>query len=230
MLKRIVSFFSLCLLLILNSSCFDILEEINLNKDGSGTMVFTINMSKSKTKLASMMLLDSINGYKIPSEDDIALALNDVVAHLKKAKGISNIEQRKDLENYIFSVSCDFDAIGSLNGLTSKLIQDQNKRENTNFETSNFAYSPSEMVFERKFTYDPSIKKSFDHLKKEDKKVFQDASFTAIYRFEDLVGNTSNTAAKIAPSKKAVMLRVDAMSFIFGQKTIQNKIKLINSK
>ena len=36
--------------LVLNSSCFDILEEINLKKDGSGTMLMTINMSKSKTK------------------------------------------------------------------------------------------------------------------------------------------------------------------------------------
>ncbi|WP_350286679.1 hypothetical protein [uncultured Croceitalea sp.] len=230
MLKKSLTYLFLVTLLVLNSSCFDILEEINLKKDGSGTMLITVNMSKSKTKLASIMLLDSINGYKVPSEDDIELALNDVMAHLKKSKGITNIKQTKDFENYIFSVSCDFESIESLNGITAHLIQEQNKRESTKFETSNFAYNATEKVFERKFTYDASIKKSFDYLKKEDKKVFQDASFTAIYRFEDQIEETSNTIAKIAPSKKAVMLRVDAMSFILGEKTIKNKVKLINSK
>ncbi|MEM7484406.1 MAG: hypothetical protein AAF348_04285 [Bacteroidota bacterium] len=228
MLKRTIKFCCLVVVALSTSSCFDILEEINLNKDGSGTLLFTVNMSKSKTKIASLMLLDSVNGYKVPTEDDIELALNDVVKHLEKSEGISNIKKTKDFENYIFSVSCNFEDITSLNGITSELIKEQNRREKTSFNTSNFAYDASQRVFERKFKYDSSIKKSFDYLKKEDKKVFQDASFTSIYRFQEPVRTASNSNAKIAPSKKAVMLRVDAMSFILGEKTIQNKIKLIN--
>ncbi|MBS9461361.1 hypothetical protein KIM67_02990 [Flagellimonas sp. 389] len=228
MLKRTVKFCCLVLVVLSTSSCFDILEEINLNKDGSGTLLFTVNMSKSKTKIASLMLLDSVNGYKVPTENDIELALNDVVKHLEKSEGITNIKKTKDFGNYIFSVSCNFEDIASLNGITSQLIKEQNRREKTNFNTSNFAYDASKRVFERKFKYDSSIKKSFDYLKKEDKKIFQDASFTSIYRFDEPVQAASNSNAKIAPSKKAVMLRIDAMSFILGEKTIQNKIQLIN--
>ena len=226
MIKKGTIYLSLCFLLMLNSSCFDVLEEINLNEDGSGSMVFTVNMSKSKTKLASIMMLDSINGHKIPSEEDIDIAIKEVMTHLKKSKGISNIKHTEDLENYIFSVSCDFNDISSLNGITAELIRDQNKRKKTNFNTSNFAYDQSTLVFERKFNYDSSIKKSFDYLKKEDRKVFEDANFIAIYRFKDIVESTSNKGAKVAPSKKAVMLKVDAMSLIYGEKTIQDKIKL----
>ena len=228
MIKKIVAYSCLLLLVLLNSSCFDIIEEINLNKDGSGTMLFTINMSKSKTKLASIMLLDSVNGYKVPSEDDIDIALKDVVSHLKKTKGISNIKQTKDFKNYIFSVSCDFANITSLNAIGSELIKKQNKRGKTNFSTQNFAYNATEKTFERKFTYDPSIKKSFDYLDSENKKVFKDASYTAIYRFKENIQRASNTKAKIAPSKKAILLHVDAMAFIQGKQSIQNKIKLSN--
>lgn len=228
MLKKLLIYNCLLLLLVFNSSCFDILEEINLKKDGSGSLLITMNMSKSKTKLASIMLLDSVNGHKVPSEHDIALGMNDIVSHLKKTKGITNIKQTKDFKNYIFSVSCDFADIKSLNAISSEMIKEQNKRGKTNFSTNNFAYNATEKVFERKFTYDPSIKKSFDYLDSENKKIFDDASYTSIYRFEESIEKSSNRTAKIAPSKKAIMLRVNAMAFIQGKASIQNKIKLSN--
>ena len=219
--------FSFCSL-ILCTGCFDILEEINFKADGSGHLLFTINMSKSRTKLASMMLLDSVNGYKVPSKADINEALANVVEHLQKSEGITNIKQTKDFENYIFSISCDFENITSLNGITEELIQHQNSKEKTNFNTRNFSYDKSTKLFQRLYTYDDRIKKSFDRLKQDDRQIFDDASFTSIYRFEEPVKTVSNNQSKIAPSKKAVMLRVDAMSLILGQKSIQNKIQLTN--
>ncbi|QLG45431.1 hypothetical protein [Costertonia aggregata] len=226
MIKKFFSCFTILCCLFLCTSCFDVLEEINLNSDGSGSMVLTVNMSKSKTKLASIMLLDSVNGYKIPSEDDIDEALKDVVLHLKKANGISNIKQTKDFDNYIFTVSCDFEDIASLNGIAKDLIKEQNAKGKTNFNTTNFSFDVSSKIFQRHFVYDESIKKSFLHLKKEDRKVFNDANFIAIYRFDNTVENISNSNAKISPNKKAVMLRLDAMSLIMGERSIQNKIKL----
>ena len=224
--KRTFRYFSLMLCISLCTSCFDILEEINLNADGSGSVLVTFNMSKSKTKLASLMLLDSINGYKVPSEDDINEVLKDALLHLEKSEGISNIKQTKDFKNYIFTIACDFKNIESINGIFKDLIQEQNRKENTNFSTANFSYSKPSKTFERHFNYEDSMKKSFYHLNKEDRKIFQDASFTSIYRFETAVEKVSNSNAKIAPSKKAVMLRLDAMSLILGENTIQNTIQL----
>ena len=53
-------------LLLLLSSCFDIVEEIDLNENGSGTYGITLNLSQSKIRLSSIMLLDSSQGYKVP--------------------------------------------------------------------------------------------------------------------------------------------------------------------
>ena len=141
------------------TSCFDVLEEINLNQDGSGHMLVTFNLSKSKTKLASVMMLDSINGHKVPSEDDINEALKDIVDHLEKTRGISNIQNTKDFDNYIFTVSCDFKNIESVNGIFKDLIEKQNTKGATNFTTQNFSYDRTTKTFQRHFNYDDSIKK-----------------------------------------------------------------------
>ncbi len=226
MFKKYVTYGLLFFTMTLCTSCFEILEEINLNTDGSGTMLVTFNLSKSKTKLASIMLLDSVNGHKVPSKNDISLAIKDAEDHLKKIQGISNIKKTTDYENYIFTIACDFEKVSNLDAVFKDLIQQHNKRENTKFNSTNFTYNKTLNTFQRQFSYDNTIKKSFYKLKSDDRKIFEDASYTSIYRFNDLVKNVSNSNAKISPNKKAVFLKIDAMSLILGEKNIANTIQL----
>ena len=222
-------FFNYCLLLLsltLFTSCFEILEELNLNADGSGNMLVTFNLSKSKSKIASLMLLDSVNGYKVPSKQDISSALKEAKDHLKTIGGISNIKTTTDYDNYIFTISCDFASTDNLDSVFRDLISQHNKKSKTNFNTTNFSYSKSTNAFKRLFSYDDSIKRNFNKLNNEDRKIFEDANYTSIYRFENDVKQVSNTNAKIAPNKKAVFLKVDLMSLILGKKNITNTIQL----
>ncbi len=226
MLRKISTYILICFSFILCTSCFEILEEITLNEDGSGHMSVTFNLSKSKSKLASIMLLDSVNGRKVPSEDDIEQALQDAIKQLKKTDGISNIKKTSDFKNYIFTISCDFKKVNNIDAIFKDAIIQQNKREKTAFNTTNFTFNTSSNIFQRHFTYDDAVKKSFYRLKNEDQKVFDDASYTAIYRFKDFVKGVSNKNAKISPNKKAVMLRISAMDLILGENTLENKIEL----
>ena len=84
------------------TGCFEVVEEVTLNEDGSGKVTFNINMSQSKTKLNSIMLMDSINGYKIPKKSDINNAILKIEQHLKNTPGISNINKVVDYKNFIF--------------------------------------------------------------------------------------------------------------------------------
>lgn len=229
MLKRLFTYTLLFASLLLCTSCFEILEEISFNKDGSGRITVTANLSKSKSKLASVMLLDSVNGHKVPSRDDIDLAIKNAVDHLKKTEGISNIEKSVDYDNYIFSIACDFKSVANVNSIFKEMINNQNRREKTSFSTTNFSYNDMNHQFKRHFKYDDSIKRKFNSLKSEDKKVFNDASYTTIYRFNSSVKSVSNSGAKIAPNKKAVFMRVPALSLITGQQTLENTIQLINN-
>ncbi|MDO7743668.1 MAG: hypothetical protein MUP99_07845, partial [Pedobacter sp.] len=87
------------------SSCFQVIEEINVTSNGSGTVTLTVNLSSSKAKVASIMLLDSINGYKVPTKQKIQQEMDEVVVYLKNSPGIGNVTKRVDFDNYIATVS-----------------------------------------------------------------------------------------------------------------------------
>lgn len=204
------------------TSCFEIIEEVDVKNDGTGTMVFTLNMSKSKTKLASIMLLDSINGYKVPSRADIKKGLNDMVSELTITNGISNIKKKEDYENFIFSISCDFKKIENINSL----IDGISSKQKTSTALSSYLFDRNSGNFERKYTYSNELKKQYNKLKTENKKVFDDAAYIMIYRFDKEVLTSNNPAAKISKSKKAIMQRVDALEIINGKSNVANKIQL----
>ena len=45
------------------SSCFEIIQEIDLNEDGSGHLEVVLNFSRSQTKIDALLLLDQVNGH-----------------------------------------------------------------------------------------------------------------------------------------------------------------------
>lgn len=204
------------------TSCFDIIEEINLNRDGSGEITLTVNLSKSKTKLASIMMLDSINGHKVPGKNDIEHALDEAVYFLRDAEGISNITKSQDFENYIFSIQCHFKSVENIDGIIAELTKNLKVKP----LMVSFDYNASQKTFAKQYSHKPELTKEFKSLKQDDQKVFHDASYVSISRFEQEVASTSNTNAKISKSKKAVMLRASAMDVINGNINLTNQIQL----
>ena len=56
--------------------------------------------------------------------------------------------------------------------------------------------------------------------------MFNDASYTVIYRFDNEVVSQNNKQAKVSNSKKAVMQRVSAMDVINGTGDFTTHIQL----
>ena len=222
---KIFTYLKFCLLITLIStttSCFEIIEEVDLKSDGSGTMAYTLNMSKSKAKLASIMLLDSVNGFKVPSREDIQNGLDDIVVELKKAEGITNIKKTADYDNFVFSVKCDFKKIDNINKMTNEVWSKQKNKT----PLSSYFFDSSKGSFKRQYSYTGDVKKQYNRLKAENKKVFDDASYTVIYRFDKEITSQNNQQAKVSKSKKAVMQRISAIDIINGKGDINNQIQL----
>ena len=89
-----------------------------------------------------------------------------------------------------------------------------------------FSFDKTQNTFTRNYHYD--ISRAFQKTRMEDRKVFETASITTIYRFETPILSSKNSTAKIAPSKKAIMLRVNAQELITNQNSMKNQIKLQN--
>ncbi|MNL36031.1 hypothetical protein D3C87_1580960 [compost metagenome] len=58
------------------------------------------------------------------------------------------------------------------------------------------------------------------------KKIFKDAAYVSIYRFEQPVALSTNPLTKISKSKKAVMLNTGILGLINGKTDISNRITI----
>ncbi len=223
MLHKKYKLFFLIFILPFFSSCFQIIEEINVTKSGSGRVSLTLNMSASKSKVASIMLMDSIQGYKVPDRQTIQKEMNEAVEYLRNSPGISKVEKKIDLENYIVSLSFDFKSITNINNLTSSVLK---KLKINAISNSSYSYDARTMTFQRSYQHTKEAVNQYSRLKPEVKNIFKEATYTSIYRFEELIINSNNPLAKVSKSKKAVMINAGMLGLINGKTDISNKIVL----
>lgn len=223
MLKKTLFFMTMLCATFLLTSCFDVVEEIDLNTNGSGRIKATVNLSKSKTKVASLMKLDKIDGIKVPTQQEIHNEVNKVSAILKATKGISNVTTALDFTNFIGTISCDFTDINALNNFSNTLSK-QFKTKISDY--SSYSFNTKTKVFNRSYKYANEGKKELSKLKPENQKSLHDAYFTYIYRFQGTVAKQQNGHAKVAANKKAVMLKANVLDIVNGKVDLANTINL----
>lgn len=207
---------------LLLQGCFEIVEQVTIEDSGSGTFQLTLNLSKSKSRVASILKMKTINGREVPSEAAIRSKIADVEQQLSAMKGIHNVTTKLDWQNYIATLTCQFENISSLNNAVKKIGQLENAPKAS--VEKNFDYNASTKTFSRLSTF--SLKKDYQQLSNADKEVFNDAHYTGIYRFSSQVVRVSNTDSKVSPDKKAVMVKQNVLEVVTDKKTIQNTITL----
>jgi len=215
----ILFFSTVCL-----SSCFELIEQIQLKKDGSGSLQITLNMSKSRTRLNSLIKMKTVNGHDVPSKQEISSKIKDLEKAVARTPGISNTASAVDFENYIITLSCNFKSVPQLNAV-AKSIRDSEKASAKSPEQF-YAYDAAKNSFTRLGTF--SFNEQYQKMSNADKEVFATANYTAIYKFDSDVVAASNKESKISASKKAVMLKQNALDIITSKKSVENKIILTN--
>lgn len=211
------------LAILLLSSCFEIIEEVDLKSDGSGSLTYTLNLSQSKTKLNAAMLLDSVQGMRVPKEGEIKSKISEVLAKIEAVEGISDATSTQDFDEYIFTFSCKFQNVDALNKASAEL-KNAYKVKGAQLDDEHFSFDSTTKEFKRKGDY--QSKADPDQIDVEILESLNSAEYTAIYRFEDEVKSVSHSEAKISPNKKATMLKLKAMDVATGKKSIANTIIL----
>lgn len=217
-----ISFKQLLLLfpLLFLTSCFDILDKVNVKADGSGEYSLILNASKSKTRLASISKMETINGKKVPKKAEIETKINDAARIFKSVPGISNVKTSMDFDNYIIKLSCNFQKIENINtGL------EQLKTKNIlgkMIPTQIYSNNPTKKTFTRNKIN--TFKSDYDKLSTADKEVFTNAKYVSILQFENTVRSQSNNSYQLSPNKKAMKLEGSILDFILQKKQIQNTI------
>ncbi len=212
-------FFNLLLLaatLISMSACFDITEEVTVNKDGSGKYVSTIDASKLSEQMKMLAAFDT-TGEMIPK---LKYSLDSTFAETYKKygtiKGISNvkIDTAKD---YIYKVSMDFKDVDALN----EVINSDKKTE----ETKNI-YAWKKGIFSRKdFALNLDDMKMEDESQKEmAKSMLEGMKYTIIFNLPSKAKNVSNKEAKLSDDKKTVTLACSLLDVMDKKAKLGNEV------
>lgn len=217
-----VQYILLIIVSLIQTSCFEIIEDITLKKDGSGSMQYTLNFSQSMTKIKSLLIMDEVEGYKIPTERKIQFEFDKIVAVSKRVEGIFNVTNFADMDNYIFTYSCDFSSVENLNTLVDSI---RSFKSNKNFKDGKyFNYSKGDKTFVR---FDnTAIKDFYQKLSDSEKTIFNGSVYTCVYKFENEIDSLSNNNAKLSLSKKAVLLKLEILEVLNSHSTIKNQIQL----
>ncbi|MGC5746420.1 hypothetical protein [Chryseobacterium sp. NFX27] len=219
-MKNLLKLFLLLFPLLLLTSCFDILDKVNVKADGTGEYTIILNASKSKTRLASISKMETINGKKVPKKGEIENKINEAARIFKATPGISNVKTSMDFDNYIIKLSCNFKKIENINAgleqlkaknILGKMVPTQIYSQNLQKKT---------LIRNKVNTF----KADYDKMGKADKEIFNNARYTSVMQFENTVKSQTNSAYLLAPNKKAVKLEADILDLIFQKKQLQNTI------
>ncbi|GAA3934096.1 hypothetical protein GCM10022209_30560 [Chitinophaga oryziterrae] len=194
-----------------------------MGKDGTGTMTLTVNFSQSRTRIAAIMLADSIHGYKVPSKQEIQQEMDKTVAQLNKMPGISNVGSTADFTNFVASIHFSFKDVADVNHLIRALLE-QYKVKDTNIPTYN--YNKDETRFTREYTYSNDVRTQFNQLTNRDKEIFSNAAYISILRFESTITSYSNKLARISKNQQAIIQRLAIPDLINGRTNISNQVQL----
>lgn len=208
------------LLILFFTSCIEIIEDIKFNKDGSGTFKYTINLSYSKVKVASILALDSLNGYKVPKNNDIKNEVSKFKKTLKSQEGISNVVVHEDYENYILKIQCDFQDVEKLESALKETFKVLNKNKDYDYDWISFKQN----TLKRKtpIFYIEEIKNfginDVENLKK--------GSYTSITRFGYEIDTFENPLSLRSKNNLALMIKTTPNLLLTDQTILNNKIIL----
>jgi hypothetical protein len=203
MKKLFVFLFASALML---SSCIEIIDDLSMNLDGSGTFKYAINLSSSKVKVNSILALDSFNGKSVPKIEEIEAKINRFRELLKNEKGIKSVQTEFSKVDFIAKICVDFSSLDDLQtGIKSVLIQ-LDPTIKTPVEDEAW------IAWDNKSLQRMIPKFVEDRIKAEtrsDQELLRTGIYTCISRLPKTIQNSSNPACKLNPSKTAAMLRVN---------------------
>lgn len=216
LLRQVLLFIPLLLL----ASCFDIVDKANVKADGSGEYTIILNASKSKTRLASISKMETVNGKKVPKKPEIEAKINEAARIFKATPGISNVKTSMDFDNYIIKLNCNFKRIENINAGLEQL----KARNLLGRMVPTRIYSQN--IAAKTFTRNKinTFKSDYDKMSKADREIFNDARYTSVLQFENTIKSQTNSSYLLSPNRKAVKLEAPVLDFILQKKQIQNNI------
>jgi len=236
---RKIIYAALVTISVILAGCFDITEEIFLEKNGSGKYVSVIDMRQMKDMMAMLktMAPDSLKGKDDGGMGDMKGldSLENMWKGLEGIRGITDVRREKK-EEWVFQISFKFANMAALNEAMTK----RKSSDSGQVQTAGNFYTFKPGVFANNDTSMAGMNELFKGNKMGGadpnsdslqmamtmmKSMMGDMKYTCIYHLPGKVTSYSNKKAKLSEDGKTLTLALDLMDESDSAKTIVNEIK-----
>jgi hypothetical protein len=197
--------------LLAMTGCFDITEEITVNKDGSGVYMSKIDATKMEEQLQLFASIDT-TGQMIPKlKHDLDSSFASAWDTYKNVKGISNVKVDTS-KPYIYIVTLNYANVDALN---TALAKDKavGQQKLYSWEKGKIARQDIPLNMNDMKTDDESQKEMM-------KSFLKDMKYTIIFHLPNNIKDNSNKAAILSEDKKTVTLEANLLDIT------EDKVKL----
>ena len=209
------------ILFFLLTSCVELIDEIQLNNDGSGKFKYVINLSQSRSNVSSMLLLDSISGKKNLKLPEIKQKINSFKLKLAKQEGISNVVVIENYVDYIIKFECNFENLDKLKVAFENSLQESE----TTKKTENWVNFDKKLFYRTTPEYAVSFLKDF-YVNYGEK--LKNGSYTSIVRFQSEIYSFTNKLSLRSKSGMAIMTKVTPNDLIENPYILDNNVIIKN--
>ena len=198
-----------------------------MHNDGSGTLRYKVNLSASKVKVNSIRALDSLDGKKVPSLQEISAKVGEFAKILDAQPGISNVLIEENYTDFILKFSCDFTSIMSLQAGLANAIEAVSK-DKLGPEADEIWITWDGNKLKRSI---PAFARAkVKGYKSNDIELLKQGTYTTITRFDRPIERCENPLGTLSKNKQAVMIKASAFSIKENQDLLENTIYLISTK
>jgi hypothetical protein len=200
------------------TACFDITEDITINKDGSGIYYCTTDASKLSEQLEMLAAMDT-TGQLIPK---LKYSLDSSFgANFKKyasIKGVSNIKVDTS-KAYVYKVTLNFADVNALNAVNNVDKKDDSQKNLFSWSKGKFARKESGIGAAGDMGMEDEQQKEMA------KSVLKDMKYTVIFRLPSKVSSMTSKEAKLSADKKTVTIEGSLLDVIEKKMSLGNEVK-----
>lgn len=190
-------------------------------------MRYKVNLSASKVKVNSILALDSLDGKKVPSIQEISAKVGEFAKILDAQTGISNVVIEENYTDFILKFSCDFSSIMALQAGLANAIEAVSK-DKLGPEADEIWITWDGNKLKRSI---PAFARAkVKAYKSNDLELLKEGTYTSITRFDRPIEKFDNSLGTLSKSKTAVMVKASAFSIKENQDLLENTIYLISTK
>ena len=215
-MKKIFNFLLLVATVLTMASCFEITEEVTVNKDGSGNYISTIDATKLSEQMQMLAAFDT-TGEMVPKlKYSLDSTFSETFKKYASIKGVSKVVIDSS-KPYVYKVSLDYKDVSVLNEVVN-LDKKGEDRQNL--------YSWKKGQLSRKdFALNLDDMKMEDESQKEmAKSMLEGMKYTIIMNLPGKVKNSNNKEAIISSDKKTVTLACSLLDVMDKKVNLGNEV------